>query len=131
MAASIIPDEIWQRIETLLPSRPISPRGGRPPIGDREVLTGIVFVLRTGIPWEELPHELGCGCGMTCLRRLRSWQRAGVWPEIQNILESGVVRSRRIEWDRVGSGFEGDGKLRLALDQTDRVAVTQAGAGQA
>jgi len=43
------------------------------------VLTGILFVLQTGIPWEYLPQEMGCGTGMTCWRRLREWQEAGVW----------------------------------------------------
>src|SRR5215831_8258371 len=45
---------------------------GRKPVDDRKALTGILFVLKTGIPWEDLPVEMGCGCGMTCWRRLQA-----------------------------------------------------------
>jgi transposase len=62
-----------------LPPQKRSPQGERPPIGNREALAGILFVLKTGVAWEDLPREMGCGCGMTCWRRLRDWQRAGVW----------------------------------------------------
>ncbi|MBI4581895.1 MAG: transposase [Planctomycetes bacterium] len=103
MAASLIPDELWQHIEPLLPTRPATVKGGRPPVGDREVLRGSGFVLRTGIPWEELPQELGWGCGMTCLRRLRGWQEAGVWQQIQPILQQHLRPSRPINWGRLRS----------------------------
>ena len=79
MARRLIPDELWELIAPLLPKRTKSPKGGRPPIDDRAALTGIVFVLKTGIQWEDLPQEMGCGSGMTCWRRLRDWQAAGVW----------------------------------------------------
>lgn len=71
MAAPVLPDGLWSRIAPLL--RPVKPEGsvGRHPIGNREALTGILFVLKTGIPWEYLPVEMGCGSGMTCWRRLR------------------------------------------------------------
>lgn len=101
MAGNIIPDLVWEHIEPLLPQRKASQQGGRPPIGDRQVLTGIIFVLKMGIPWEELPLELGCGCGMTCLRRLRTWQKHGIWREIQTILERGLPASKRIDWKRL------------------------------
>ncbi|GEM_PF-1707519 len=105
--AQLIPDHLWEHIAPLLPRRPVSQKGGRPPIGDREVLTGIIFVLRTGIPWEELPLELGCGCGMTCLRRLRYWQQKGVWPDVQRILENGLTR--RVDWKRLRTDHNGHG----------------------
>ena len=71
MAKPLLTDELWARIEPLLPERPARPKGGRPPLPDRATLSGIVFVLKTGIPWEDLPQEMGCGSGMTCWRRLR------------------------------------------------------------
>ncbi len=67
MAKPILPDELWNLIEPLLP--PPKPRRrrypGRKPVDNRRVLTGILFVLSSGIPWEALPQELGCYCGMT------------------------------------------------------------------
>jgi transposase len=62
------------------------PKGGRPRVSDRAVLTGILLVLKSGITWEMLPQELGCGSGMTCWRRLRDWQRAGVWERLHQTL---------------------------------------------
>ena len=76
----IVPDELWARIEPLLPVIPRRPdHPGRRRLDDRKVLCGILFVLYTGIPWEFLPQELGFGSGMTCWRRLRDWHEAGVW----------------------------------------------------
>ncbi|BBL78489.1 hypothetical protein Rxycam_00067 [Rubrobacter xylanophilus DSM 9941] len=66
MAKKLVTDELWEVIEPLLPQEPPKPRGGRPRIDDRAALTGILFVLKSGIPWEMLPQEMGCGSGMTC-----------------------------------------------------------------
>ena len=87
MARPLVSDELWARIEPLLPKHH-SPglEGGRPPVDDRAALTGILFVLKSGIPWELLPQEMHCGCGMTCWRRLRDWQASGVWDKLLQIL---------------------------------------------
>src|SRR5260221_13966040 len=83
MAQPLVSDELWARIEPLIPKQTApTEKGGRPPIDDRAALTGILFVLKTGIPWEDLPCEMECGCGMTCWRRLRDWQAAGVWDRL-------------------------------------------------
>lgn len=79
IAKELLPDALWAPIAPLLPPEPPKPKGGRPRVSDRAVLTGILFVLKTGIPWEYLPAEMGCGSGMTCWRRLRDWYQAGVW----------------------------------------------------
>jgi len=100
----MITDQAWDSIQKLLPEHPLRLAGGRPPIGDRDVLTGVLFVLRTGIPWEELPREMGCGCGMTCLRRLRKWQHSGAWPKIQDILRIHLRDASRYDWTRVRNG---------------------------
>src|SRR5215471_16318654 len=88
MAKPLLTDELWERIEPLLP--PPKPRRfrypGRKPISHRQALTGILFVLKSGIPWELLPQEMGCGSGMTCWRRLQAWQHAGVWERLHALL---------------------------------------------
>jgi transposase len=78
MSTPLLPDGLWNLIQPLLPPSPRRPNGGRPRLPDRACFTGILFVLRSGIPWEMLPQELGCGSGMTCWRRLRDWQEAGI-----------------------------------------------------
>src|SRR6516165_6687386 len=84
MAKLIVDDMLWNLIEPLLPAP--KPRRfrypGRKPVSNRQALTGILFVLKSGIPWEMLPQELGCGCGMTCWRRLRDWAKAVVWDRL-------------------------------------------------
>ena len=57
-------------------------------LSDQPVLTGVLFVLKSGIPWEMLPQEMGCGSGMTCWRRLRDWQEAGIWQRLHELLLS-------------------------------------------
>ncbi len=88
MARAILSDELWALIEPLLPApKPHRFRfPGRKPIENRLALTGILFVLKTGIPWEDLPQEMGCGSGMSCWRRLRDWQQADVWQKIHEVL---------------------------------------------
>jgi len=100
MAKPLVPDELWEVVEPLLPKWTPSPKGGQPPVTDRAVLTGILFVLKTGIPWEDLPREMSCGCGMTCWRRLRDWQAKGTWDEIRKILLAKLRDADKIDWSR-------------------------------
>ena len=100
MATALLPDALWDRVEPFLPIPPRRPQGGRPRVSDRACLTGIVFVLRSGIPWQMLPQELGCGSGMTCWRRLRDWQQAGVWNLIHFALLDWLARFNQIDWSR-------------------------------
>ena len=101
MSKPLVPDELWDTIEPLLPEEPPKPKGGRPRVPDRACLTGIVFVLKTGLPWEMLPQELGCGSGMTCWRRLRDWQAAGVWDRLHRALLDRLGAADQIDWERV------------------------------
>src|SRR5688500_2739025 len=88
MAKPIMDDGLWTIIDPLLPKPKRRRRRypGRKPLDNRKVLSGILFVLRSGIPWEMLPRELGYGSGMTCWRRLRDWQNRGVWKRIHRVL---------------------------------------------
>lgn len=101
MAKPLLTDGLWERIEPLLPRAKPKPKGGRPPIPDRAALTGILFVLRTGCPWEYLPQEMGCGCGMTCWRRLRDWHLAGVWEQVWRVLLDELGLADDIDWSKV------------------------------
>ncbi len=87
-------------IQPRIPPHPPRPKGGRPPLDDRKVLTGIIFILKTGLPWEDLPQEMGCGCGMTCWNRLRDWQAAGVWDQIHPILLAHLRQADAIDFER-------------------------------
>lgn len=100
MARPLVTDELWSEIEPLLPPPREYPQGGRPPLANRLALTGILFVLRTGIQWEDLPQEMGCGCGMTCWRRLRDWQTAGVWDRLHRALLAKLNAADQIDWSR-------------------------------
>ena len=75
-------------------------KGGRPRVSDRAALSGIVYVLLTGIGWEYLPKELGFGSGMTCWRRLRDWQAAGVWAELHAVLLDRLAAAGKLDWSR-------------------------------
>jgi len=97
---SLVPDDLWEAIEPLLPEELPKPRGGRPRVPDRAALCGIVFVLRTGCPWRLLPTELGCGSGATCWRRLRDWQEVGVWQLLHEKLLNWLGNEAAIEWSR-------------------------------
>jgi transposase len=82
-----INDELWDRIQPLLPVVYRRHRWpGRKRLDYRGCLNGILFVLATGIGWERLPQQLGYGSGMTCWRRLRDWQQAGVWDRLHERL---------------------------------------------
>ncbi len=101
MAKPLVSDELWALVAPLLPPEPPKPKGGRPRVPDRACLTGIIFVLKTGIQWELLPQEMGCGSGMTCWRRLRDWQAAGVWDALHHALLDRLGEADRIDWSRV------------------------------
>ena len=100
MAKPLLPDELWELVEPLLPKHEPSPNGGHPRVPDRVCLTGLLFALKTGIPWEDFPAEMGC-CGMTLLNRLREWQAAGVWQRVHELLLAGLRAADLIDLERV------------------------------
>ena len=100
MAKELVTDELWEVVEALLPEEPPKPKGGRPRVDNRAALTGILFVLKSGIPWEMLPQEMGCGSGMTCWRRLKEWNEAGVWEKLHHKLLDRLGKADEIDWHR-------------------------------
>lgn len=98
MAKPLLPDALWEQVQPLLPPEPPKPKGGRPRVADRACLTGILFVLKSGCPWEYLPQEMGCGSGMTCWRRLRDWQALGIWLKIWTLLLDALGKADAIDW---------------------------------
>ncbi len=102
MAKPLVDDELWKLIQPLLPLP--KPRRwrypGRKRLSDLPALTGILFVLKSGIPWEMLPKEMECGSGMTCWRRLRDWREAGVWQNLHELLLAKLREADQIDWSR-------------------------------
>jgi len=126
MDKSILDDELWALIAPLLP--PPKPRRskypGRIPRNDRAVLAGILFVLLSGIPWEMLPKELGCGSGMSCWRRLRAWQEAGVWDRLHTLLLAQLRLADRIDRSSRGGSANPDiglGEISASMGDGNRL----------
>jgi transposase len=102
MAKELVSDELWAQIKPLLPvaKRRRFRYPGRKPLDERKVLTGIIFVLRSGIPWAMLPKELGCGSGMSCWRYLVKWHKAGVWKKLHEVLLAKLQEADKLDWSR-------------------------------
>jgi len=103
MDATILPDDLWERLESLLPKARENRHvqfAGRKPTDLRRVVTGILFVLRTGIPWRRLPATSAFPSGFTCLRYLRRWQRTGIWQHLFELLLADLQAKHRIDWYR-------------------------------
>src|SRR6476646_10392086 len=98
----IVTDELWGRLQPLLPPPPRRRFRfpGRKPLDYRKILTGILFVLKTGIAWEDLPAELGWGCGKTCRHYLQVWSQAGVWQRLHAVLLAELNEADQIDWER-------------------------------
>ncbi|MCM2495536.1 transposase, partial [Burkholderia glumae] len=105
MARRKISNELWVELEPLIPELTPSSKGGRRrTVDDRAALNGILYVLQTGIPWEDLPQELGFGSGMTCWRRLRDWQAAGLWHRQHLAMLRRLREHDQIDWERASLG---------------------------
>ena len=127
MSERLIDDALWRRIEPVLPKPPRRrwKAMGRPRIPDRAALTGILFVLRSGIPWQMLPKEMGCGSGSTCWRRLVRWQRVGVWRRLHAALLAELRRRGQLDLARAVVDSASVRALRggKKLDRTQPIAV--------
>ena len=118
MATALLDDELWKLIEPLLPVRRRRFRHpGRKRLDDRRTLSGILFVLRTGIAWQQLPQELGYGSGMTCWRRLKEWQQAGVFQALHERLLAELRAAGRLDLSRAVCD---SASLRALLGRSNR-----------
>ena len=128
MARQWVSDGLWGEIAPLLPREAPKPKGGHPRIPDRKCLVGIVFVLRTGCAWNDLPAELGCGDGTTCWRRFRQWTEAGVWSTFWQCVLGALGKEGRVDLSRAvidsASARAVFGGLRRG--QTPRIAARTA-----
>jgi transposase len=99
---ALVSDALWERLQPLLPPPPQRRFRfpGRKPLDYRRILTGILFVLKTGIAWDDLPADLGCGCGKTCRHYLQLWHQAGVWRQLHALLLAELNGADQIDWKR-------------------------------
>jgi transposase len=128
MAKQLLADELWELIEPLLPKPRAKPKGGRPPLDNRAALTGILFVLKTGIPWGDLPKEMGCGSGSSCWRRLRDWQAAGVWDQLHHLLLDRLRGADKLDCSRT---VVDSSSVRAVFGGQKRAIIRQTGARKA
>jgi transposase len=96
----LIDEELWRAMVLWLPPERQGVRGGPPRVSNRAALAGILFVLRHGLRWRDLPPELGYGSGVTCWRRLRQWQALGVWAGLHRTLLNWLGDLGAIDWRR-------------------------------
>ena len=129
MTTALLDDELWRLIEPLLPVRKRRfHHPGRKRLDDRRTLAGILFVLRTGIAWQQLPQQLGYGSGMTCWRRLKEWQQAGVFQALHERLLAQLRAAGRLDLSRAVCD---SASLRALLGAIKPAPVRSTGASSA
>ena len=89
-------DAQWVRIEPLLPRFKRSAKGGRKPVDNRRVFEGILWVLRSGARWKDLPEEFPSPS--TCWRRLRDWEEQDVWLRLWRAFLSELDEKGQLDW---------------------------------
>jgi transposase len=128
MAGKLLPDGLWNEIAELFPVYQASPAGGRPPKDSRAVLTAILFVLKTGIAWEDLPLE-AFGCSYkTCKRRLELWSQLGLWQHMHELFLAKLRAADELDWSRVlvDTSLVKAPLGGLKLDRTQRIEGVRA-----
>lgn len=95
----MLTDEQWKKIEPLLPEFPRSPRGGPKPINNRDCFEGILWVLRSGARWKDLPDSYPSAS--TCWRRLRDWEESEVWLTLWRVFLAELDEQGKLDWEQV------------------------------
>jgi len=99
---SEVDDPLWAKLEQLIPADCRSGSGsGARRMPDRTALSGILYIARNDIGWNELPHYLGYGSGVTCMERLRRWESAEAWKGMERLLRAELRDADRIAWPRL------------------------------
>lgn len=92
-----VSDELWERVEPLIPPSPSHAKGGRPRLPDRQAFAAIIYVLRTSIQWKALPHELGASS--TVHDRFQQWEKQGVFQALWQAGLQGYDEVQGIQWE--------------------------------
>jgi transposase len=95
----LVTDKLWDRVQPHLPARAAQPKGGRPWVDDRECLEGILWVLRTGARWRDIPVDLPSPA--TCWRRLQEWAGEGCLDEVHAAVLAELDELGRLDWDQL------------------------------
>jgi len=90
-------EAMWEKLEPLLPRLPKGKKGGRPWVDNRRCLEGILWVLKTGASWQDLPDEYPSPS--TCWRRMRLWAEIGLWQEIWQVILGELDEKGRLKWE--------------------------------
>ncbi|MFC5229786.1 IS5 family transposase [Streptomyces fimbriatus] len=101
MVERLVPDELWELFQWVVPEAPIRPQGGgRRRHGDREVLAAIVFVATSGCTWQQLPSASFGPSGATAHRRFTGWSKARVWAELHRLVLDELGSRGELDWSR-------------------------------
>ena len=99
MTRRSVSDKLWARVQPHLPVRAAQPKGGRPWIDDRRCLEGVLWVLRTGARWADVPVDLPAPS--TCWRRLQEWAGEGCLEIIQAAVLEELDELGRLDWGQL------------------------------
>jgi transposase len=120
MSRHDLSDAQWEIIQRLLPAQP---KVGRKRKHDRRTINGILYVLKTGCAWADLPCEYGSYT--TCWRWLERWSADGTWERIWRSLLGQLQAAEKIEWAQafLDGSFVPAKKGALVLDVLVKVQV--------
>src|SRR5215211_7783441 len=100
----------WERLQPLLP--PPKPKTGRPAVDHRRILHGMLWILRPGAPWRDLPERYGPW--RTVASRFYRWQRAGIWAQLFSAVHAPADAQGQLNWDL----HDRDGRIIRAHQHT-------------
>jgi transposase len=129
VSSTVITDELWRRLEPLLPVRQRRFRHpGRLRTSDRAALEGILFAARTGVSWNDLPTALFGASGATCWRRLKEWHEAGAWQQLHELVLTELRAAGKLD---LSAAIVDSSHLRALKGGTEPVPARSTGAGWA